>query len=166
MIPTKSDAKPLSYFRDIPEDRLKIGPNYVSFKLDVTEIYKLAIRPEDVDFTRPAKIGYVYKIPDIDKFGFLVKISDDIPKSQKDCFDVARDNPHSEVGVIQSYNSESPDLTHLNFGEIELQLNRFETIDNASLGKAKHQIFGYIGSKEEIIDVSERYLGLKNPVIY
>ncbi len=32
LIPTKSDAKPLSYFRNIPKDRLKIGPNYVAFK--------------------------------------------------------------------------------------------------------------------------------------
>jgi len=166
LIPTKSDAKPLSYFRDIPQDRLEIGPNYVAFKLDVASIYKLAIRPEDIDFTQPAKIGYVLKIPDSDEFGFLVKISDDIPKSQKDCFDVARDHPNSEVGVIQSYNSESPDLTRLNFGEIELQLNQFETIDNASLGKAKHQIFGYIGSKEDIIDVMEKYLGLKHPILY
>jgi len=79
---------------------------------------------------------------------------------------VARDHPNSEVGVIQSYNSESPDLTNLNFGEIELQLNHFETIDNASLGKAKHQIFGYIGSKEEIIDVTEKYLGLDHPILY
>jgi len=68
--------------------------------------------------------------------------------------------------VIQSYNSESPDLTHLNFGEIELQLNQFETIDNASLGKAKHQIFGYIGSKEEIIEVAEKYLGIKHPILF
>ncbi len=96
----------------------------------------------------------------------MVKISDDIPKSQKECFDVARDYPNSEVGVIQSYNSESPDLTQLNFGEIELQLNQFETIDNASLSKAKHQIFGYIGSKEEIIDVMEKYLGLKDSILY
>ena len=148
---------------------MEIGPNYVAFKLDVAGIYKLAIKPEDIDFTRPAKIakiGYVLKIPDSDEFGFLVKISDDIPKSQKDCYDVARDHPDSEVGVIQSYNSESPDLTHLNFGEIELQLNQFETIDNASLGKAKHQIFGYIGSKENIIDVVEKYLGLKDPILY
>jgi len=155
-----------NYFRNIPRDRLEIGSNYVAFKLDVAAIYKLAIRPEDIDFTRPAKIGYVLKIPNSDEFGFLVKISDDIPKSQEDCFDVARDNPNSEVGVIQTYNSESPNLTDLNFGEIELQLNQFETIDNASLGKAKHQIFGYIGSKEEIMKVVEKYLGLEHPILY
>ena len=79
---------------------------------------------------------------------------------------MARDHPNREVGVIQSYNSESPDITNLNFGEIELQLNQFETIDNASLGKAKHQIYGYIGSKDEIIGVAEKYLGIKHPMLY
>ena len=166
LIPTKSNPKPLSYFRTIPKDRLHTGVNYVAFKIDVDDIYKLAIRPEDLDFTRKAKIGYILQIPDSEEYGFLVKMSDDIPKSQKECFDVARDHPEEEVGVIQSFNAESLDKPSLRFGEIELQLNPFETIDNASLGKAKHQIFGYIGSKEEIMDVAEKYLGIKQPKLY
>ena len=42
----------------------------------------------------------------------------------------------------------------------------FETFDNTSHGKAKHQLFGYIGSKEEILDVVEKYLGIINPEIF
>ena len=163
LIPTKPDPKPLSYFRTIPQDRLRVGNNYVAFKIDVDDVYKLAIRPEDIDFSRKAKIGYVLKIPDSEEYGFLVKLSEDVPKSQKECFDVSRDHPEEEIGVIQSYNSESLNKPSLKFGEIELQLNQFESIENASHSKAKHQILGYVGSKEEILDVIENILGIANP---
>jgi len=166
LIPTKSEPKPISYFNPIPSDRLKLGDKYVSFKIDVDDVYKLAIRPEDIDFTRPAKIGYALKMPDSEDYGFLTKLSDDIPKTQNECFDVARDHPDSEIGVIQSYNSESPEKPLLNFGEIELQLNQFKTIDNISHGKAKHQIFGYIATKEEILEVIKKYLGIENPFLF
>ena len=166
LIPTKSIPKPLSYFRTIPQDRLRVGDNYVAFKIDVDDIYKLAIRPEDIDFSRKAKIGYVLKIPESEEYGFLVKLSEDIPKSQEECFDVSRDHPEEEIGVIQSYNSESLNKPSLKFGEIELQLNQFETIDNTSHGKAKHQIYGYIGSKEEILKTVEKYLGITNPSLF
>lgn len=166
LVPTKADPKPLSYFRPIPDDRLNIGKNYIAYKIDVDDIYKLAIRPDDINFERAAKIGYILNIPDSDDYGFLVKLSEDVPKSQDQCFDVARDHPESEIGVIQSYNSDSPNKPMLGYGEIELQLNLFETIDNTSHGKAKHQLFGYIGSKEDILNVVEKYLGIKNPKLF
>ncbi len=166
LIPTNPNPKPLSYFRMIPNERLLIGDNYVAYKIDVDDIYKLAIRPEDIDFSRQAKIGYVLKIPDSDEYGFLVKISDDIPKSQDECFDISRDHPDSEIGVIQSYNSDSPDKPLLKYGEIELQLNLFESVNNNSRGIAKHLLFGYIGSKDEIIEVIYKYLGIHNPILF
>jgi len=61
----------------IPENRIKTGQNYVAFKIDVDDIYKIAVRPEDIDFERPAKIGYILKIPDGEEYGFLVKLSND-----------------------------------------------------------------------------------------
>ncbi|MFX1572347.1 MAG: DUF6786 family protein [Promethearchaeota archaeon] len=166
LIPTLSNPKPISYFRKIPEDRLKIGENYMSFKIDVDDIYKLAIRPEDINFKVPAKIGYVLQLPESEDYGFIVKLSDDIPKNQNECFDISRDHPDSEIGVIQSYNSESPNKPQLNFGEIELQLTPFKTIENASHGKAKHQLFSYIGTKEEILNVVEKYLEINNPFLF
>jgi hypothetical protein len=166
LIPTKANPKPLSYFRMIPENRVKIGQNYVSFKIDVNDIYKLAIHPEDIDFERPAKIGYILKIPDFEEYGFLVKLSNDIPKNQSECFDISRDHPELEIGVIQSYNSESPDKQILNFGEIELQLNPFISIDNASHCKTKHQLFAYIGTKDEILTVVRKYLGIESPYLF
>ncbi|MBY9021503.1 MAG: hypothetical protein KGD67_10610 [Candidatus Lokiarchaeota archaeon] len=166
LIPTKENPRYISYFRTVPEDRVKIGQNYLAFKIDVDDIYKLAVRPEDVDFNRSAKIGYVLKIPDSEDYGFIVKLSEDIPKNQTECFDVSRDHPESEIGVIQSYNSESPDKPLLNFGEIELQLNCFETIDNTSHGKAKHHLFAYVGTKEEILSVVKKYLGIENPLLF
>jgi len=109
---------------------------------------------------------FTNKIPDSEEYGFLVKLSDDVPKSQDECFDVSRDHPEEEIGVIQSYNSESLNKPLLKFGEIEIQLNQFVTIDNTSHGKAKHEILGYIGSKEEILDVIEKYLGIMNPDLF
>lgn len=166
LIPTNPNPKPLSYFRKIPQDRLTIGETYVAFKIDVYGIYKLAIRPEDIDYNRQAKIGYVLDIPETEDWGLLIKISDNMPKSQKDCFDISRDHPDAEIGVIQSYNSESPDELVLNFGEIELQLNHFETEGDISHGKATHQLFAYIGSKNEILEVIDKYLGIADPVFF
>lgn len=166
LVPTKADPKPLSYFRTIPDDRLTIGDNYIAYKIDVDDIYKLAIRPEDINYTRPAKIGYILKMPESEEYGFLIKLSDDIPKSQDECFDVSRDHLNSEIGVIQSYNAESPNKPQLNYGEIELQLNPFETIENTSHCKAKHQLFGYVGSKDEILNVIEKYLGISEPKLF
>ena len=166
IIPTKPDSKPLSYFKIIPNDRITRAQDHVSFKIDVDDIYKLAIRPEDIDFSRKSKIGYLIKIPNSEEFGFIVKMSDDVPKTQEECFDISRDHPNSEIGVIQSYNSESPNKPALQFGEIELQLNPLKTIDNASHGKATHQLCSYIGTKDEILAVIEKYLGVSEPFIY
>ena len=92
-----------------------------------------------------------------------MKLSDDIPKTQEQCFDVARDHPEGEIGVIQSYNSESPDQPVLRYGEIELQLNMFTTIDNTSHGKARHQLVAYIGGKEEIMETLKAYTTITEP---
>ena len=71
-----------------------------------------------------------------------------------------------KISPRKSYNSESPNKPSLNFGEIELQLNSFQAIDNASHGKATHQLFAYIGTKEEILKVVEKYFGINNPELF
>jgi len=166
LIPTKHKPSPISYFRSIPPKRLHIEPNYIAYKIDVDEIYKLAIRPEDIDFTRKAKICYVLSLPHSDEYGLLLKLSDDIPKSQDDCFDIARDHPDAQIGVIQSYNSESPNKPKLQYGEIELQLKRFISSNGISRGISTHQLLAYIGTKEAILDVIKKYMGLENPKLY
>ena len=102
----------------------------------------------------------------MEEYGFIVKLSDDITRSQDECYDTSRDNPDSEIGVIQSYYSEFPNKSSLNFGEIELQLNSFQATDNTSHGKAKHQLFAYIGTKEEILNVIGKYLGINDPLLF
>lgn len=166
LIPTKEKPKPISYFRNIPKERLIIDENYVGFKIDVNDIYKLGIRPEDIDFSRKAKIGYVLNIPDSENLGLLLKLSNDIPKTQDECFDVARDHPKADIGVIQSYNSESPNKPKLRYGEIELQLNLFETIEDKSIGYAEHQLLAYIGTKKEILGIIKQHLGIINPRLF
>jgi hypothetical protein len=166
LIPTKHEAKPLSYFKNIPDNRLNVSNDHVSFKIDVDAIYKLAIRPEDLDFKLRAKIASVIRIPDSKEYGILIKLSDDIPNKQVDCFDLSRDHPNSEIGVIQSYNSSSPNKPILNYGEIELQLNKFETVENTSHGKALHLLCGYVGKKDEIIEIIEKYLSINEPYLF
>ncbi|TXT60661.1 MAG: hypothetical protein BAJALOKI2v1_90075 [Promethearchaeota archaeon] len=166
LIPTSTIPKPLSYFRVIPEDKLIVKENYLGFKIDVDDIYKLGVRPEDIDFASTAKIGYVLKLPDSEKYGFLVKLSEDVPKSQECCFDIARDHPNSEIGVIQSYNAESPNKPLLRYGEIELQLNMFESTENSSTLEVSHQMIAYIGTFEEISTVVEKYLGIEDLVLF
>lgn len=166
LIPTKKDPKPQSYFRTIPNEYIKIKNNHVAFKIDANDIYKLAIRPEDIDLKRPGKIGYILKIPNSENYGFIIKLSFDIPNSQDQCFDTSRDHPDAEIGVIQSYNAESPDKNNLMFGEIEVQLNPFKTVYQTSQGLAKHQLFGYINTKEQILSIVEKYLGIPNPKLF
>jgi hypothetical protein len=166
LIPTKTNPQPLSYFRDIPKERLIAGDNYVGFKVDVNDIYKLAVCPEDIDFSRKCKIAYILKLPGSEYYALLMKLSDDIPKTQEQCFDVAREHPDGKIGVIQSYNSESPEIPLLKYGEIELQLNKFKTIDNTSHGKARHQIIGYIGEKQEILEALELYTSIREPILF
>lgn len=166
LIPTKSDPKPISYFRTIPKKRLYIGNNYVAYKIDVNDIYKLAIRPEDVDFSKKSKIAYALKVPNSEEYSILMKLSNDIPKSQNNCFDTARDHPDAEIGVIQSYNSESPSAQQLRYGEIELQLNKFKNSNGKSQGKATHQLIAYIGNKKEILDIIQNYLGIHDPQLF
>jgi hypothetical protein len=166
IIPTKGNPKPISYFRAIPQNRVSVGENYVAFKIDVHDIYKIAMSPEDINFSKKCKIVYILKIPNSNNFSLIMKLSDDIPQSQKECFDVPRDHPDAEIGVIQSYNSESPDSPILRYGEIEMQLNLFKTIDNTSHGKARHQLLGYIGEKGEIMEVLEKYTSISNPFLF
>ena len=166
LIPTNENPKPISYFRTIPQERLKIGNRYIAFKIDVNDIFKLAVRPEDIDFKSKCKIAYILKLPNSKYYSLLMKLSDNVPKTQEQCFDVARDHPDEEIGVIQSYNSESLEQPLLRYGEIELQLDMFKTIDNTSHGKSQHQILSYIGEKEEILDVLKRYTSIKEPFLF
>jgi hypothetical protein len=166
LIPTKTNPKPLSYYRNIPSERLKVGDNYIAFKIDVNDIYKLAVRPEDINFDRKCKIAYILKLPGSEQYALLMKLSDDVPKTQEQCFDIARDHPDGGIGVIQSYNSESPEIPILKYGEIELQLNMFKTIDNTSHGKALHQLIGYIGEKQEILEALELYTSIREPILF
>ncbi|MBD3188363.1 hypothetical protein GF325_16125 [Candidatus Bathyarchaeota archaeon] len=153
IIPVKEDAEPLSYFRKIPENRLHVAPDHVSFKIDVHEIYKLAIRPDDIDFSVKTKIAYMLKIPGTGMHVGIVKISDDIPRTQADCLDAARDHPDLDVGVIQSYNSESPALPNLMFGEIELQLLPFREREGHATCTSEHELHVYEGNKKEITEI-------------
>ncbi|MHA1792558.1 MAG: DUF6786 family protein [Promethearchaeota archaeon] len=160
IIPTKQEAKPLSYFKEIPPARLKISSDHVCFKIDVQEIYKLAIRPEDIDFSNVPKIAFIQKARDSDDYTLVVKVSSDVPHSQEDCHDISRDHPGMEIGVIQSYNSESPNSGLLMFGELEFQLNPFKRVKESSSMDATHQLMTITASKEDLVEAACKALNI------
>ncbi|MFQ6032864.1 MAG: DUF6786 family protein, partial [Candidatus Zixiibacteriota bacterium] len=73
IVPTKAaDVQPIHYFARIPEDKLIVYSDYVSFKIDGQSTYKLGIRPEDLDPEREAAIGYVVDIDGADQESLLL----------------------------------------------------------------------------------------------
>ncbi len=166
LVPTKDNPKPLAYFNEIPPERLKIGENYFSFKIDASEIYKVAASPEDIDFQRSSKIGYFIQIPNSDNHALLIKISDDVPRNQDQTLDEAKNQSLTQRGPVQSYNDMFQSDPSSSFGEIELHFNPFSFEDNELINIAKHQLVGYVGTLEEILRTIEKYLGIINPITF
>ncbi|MBN1802308.1 MAG: hypothetical protein JW891_12425 [Candidatus Lokiarchaeota archaeon] len=166
LIPTRKNPKPLAYFNEIPSDRLHVGENYISFKIDASEVHKVAIKPEDINFQRSAKIAYLLKIPDSENYGLLIKLSEDVPQNQSQTLDEAKNQSITQRGSIQSYNDKSPDEPPFSFGEIELHFIPFSTDGKVLKSIAKHQLIGYIGTIDEMLQIIEKYLGIVNPIIF
>ena len=124
LFPIAQGASMLDYFSPVPPARKTIESGYARFKVDAAEIYKVAVRPEDMLFSNPAKALYISPFPGGRTWFCLVKRSNDLPRTQDDCVDYPKSNPSGEKGVIQSYNhGPGPDSGEVAaFGEIELQL--------------------------------------------
>ncbi len=168
LFPIKPNASVLSYFTPIPADRVSVEAGYARYKIDAQDIYKLAIRPEDMCFDNPVKAVYVSAYPDSDTWFCVIKSTNDMPRSQEECVDPAKGNPDGPKGGIQSYNAgPAPSGEHLLFGEIELQLVKGIEKDQTTISKATHTIDAYAGTKAEILAVAKKALRLNTvPVIY
>lgn len=171
LIPTRSQAAILSYFDDIPAQRASTQHGYVSFRLDSAAIYKLAVRPEDLPHSNPVKALCVMPAPDSDAWLCVVKRSNDLPRSQQDCVDVARNPQTSQKGVVQSYNhGPEPDAANLahQFGEIEIQLNpALYHADGSASSSGSHELLAYSGDYVRILTLAQRLLQLEQvPVLY
>lgn len=160
LFPIKPSGKILSYFSPIPSTRASVEQGYAKFLIDSAEIYKFAIMPEDMVFSNPIKAVYVSPFPNSKEWFCIVKRTDDMPRSQAECVDIARDNPNGPRGAIQSYNN-GPGFGGgevIPFGEIELQLNKGAFVNNRTISMAIHDILGYAGKKEEILGLAMKLL--------
>jgi hypothetical protein len=168
--PVREGAHPLSYFSPIPQDRVSVNGTCARFKIDGEEIYKLGIKPEDMDFDNPVKAVYVSPWPQGDDWFAVIKVSDDMPRTQEECVDIPRGDTSGPKGAIQSYNNGpdfSDEIENAPFGEIELQLNcgLFDTSTTTSTGT--HKLLSYAGSKEQILNLAAEALRLDStPELY
>lgn len=168
--PVKSDCKLLSYFDPIPPDRVKIFQNYARFKIDADKNLKLAIRPEDMCFDNPCKIVYLSPSPSNKSvWSCLIKRCNDMPKSQAECVDMSRSNPDGPKGAIQAFNHGPVSIGERAFpiGELELQLSKGVIKGKNTVSKGIHELLGYTGSKDEMLELAKTALQLKMaPMLY
>jgi hypothetical protein len=164
LFPAKPGCQILSYFEKIPADRAEACEGYVRFKIDANAIYKLAVRPEDILFDNPCKALYITPAPEGDSWLCLIKRTGDMPRSQADCVDPARNNPEGPRGAIQSYNNgpgfEASKGAFPAFGEIELQLSKGVVRDGKTVSTATHELLAYEGSKENLLELAAKALNL------
>ncbi len=162
--PARTASRLVSYFNSIPPDRAEVVENHARFKIDSNDIYKLAIRPEDMLFDNSCKAVYVTAAPDGASWMCLIKRTNDMPRSQSECVDVARDNPDGPRGAIQAYNN-GPGFSLSEqgipaFGEIELQLSKAVAKDQEMVSAAAHELLAYEGSKGAILELAQKALNL------
>jgi len=153
IVPIKgADVQPVHYFDRIPDERLTVCRDHVSFKIDGKAAYKLGIKPEDLDPKGEANIGYLMDIDETNQESLLlVRRSNSVPRSQAQCFDVPKRDPNGPKGSIQCYNS-GPGLS---LGEIELQLNPLKRKDQGYYQKAVSDLLIFQGPRKDIAEVAK-----------
>jgi len=153
IVPTKgADVQPIHYFDRIPDERLTVYRDHVSFKIDGRATYKLGIKPEDLDPKREATIGYLVGIDEACQESLLlVRRSNSVPRSQSRCFDVPKGDPNSPKGSVQCYNS-GPSLR---LGEVELQLSPLKRRDQRYYQKAVSDLLIFEGPRKDITEVAK-----------
>ena len=97
IVPVKRNVKPLHYFGPIPSERLIVKEDHVAFKIDSQEIYKLAIRPEDLPLEKGVIIAFITEL-EKNVWGLIALRSWDLPRSQEECLDVPKADPEGERG--------------------------------------------------------------------
>ena len=163
IVPVKEGAKPIHYFGPIPEDRLSIEIDHISFKIDGLRVAKLGIRPEDLRREGEAIIGYLSELMN-GLWCFLALRTLDAPRSQEECLDVAKADPSGPRGAIQSYNS-GPEFG-AGFGEIELQFPPARRISNKLISTIRYDLLALTGPRDEVIDKAEKILEVKEVKLF
>jgi len=171
LFPAKTGSAVLSYFAPIPPDRAEVLDGYARFKIDAHAVYKMALRPEDMVMQNPCKAVYLTPSPDGKSWMCLIKRSDDMPRSQDECVDEARDNPNGPKGAIQAYNN-GPDFAWPGsefpyFGEIELQMKKSSLNGGKMISVSTHELLAYEGSKDAVLALAAQALDIASePKLY
>jgi hypothetical protein len=92
----------------------------------------------------------------------VIKRSNDIPKTQIDCVDMAKSNPDGPKGAVQAFNTDHGTIepVALACGELGLQLAKGVVTDTKTISKGKHELLSYMGSREELLALAKTALQL------
>jgi len=165
LFPTKPTCKPISYFDPIPANRIDVHENYTRFKIDGRHSCKLGIRPEDINLENPCKAVYISPTPSNRSiWECVIKRSNNIPATQKECVDMVKSDPNSPKGAVQAFNTDhgSKETAVLPCGEMGLQLTRGTVKVDKTTSKGKHELLGYIGKKQEILELAKTALQINS----
>lgn len=163
LFPVKPNSRYISYFNHITSDRIDVFNRYARFKIDGRYSCKLGLRPEDIRQDNICKAIYLSPThSDPSVWSCVIKRSNDIPKTQKECVDTAKSNPGGPKGAVQAFNTDHGTLEPeaLICGELGLQLVKGTVKDDKTVSKGKHELLGYIGSKNELLELSMTALQL------
>lgn len=165
VVPVKPGAQPVDYFGGLTDDRLVTCDDHVAFKIDGKSVGKLGIRPEDIDLEQGARIGAFLPSASEDRLLLVIQRSNDVPRTQDECFDVAKADPDGPKGVVQAYNSgpgNDPAAPHPVFGEAEIQLARATPpFDGEGLAaRATSDLMAFEGPRDDVLAAGCSLLGI------
>jgi len=159
IVPTKAGVQLIHYFGKIPDDRLKVYGDHVSFNINGEVSYKLGIRPEDLPLEGEAIFGYLVDIEEFNSESLLlIRKSKNVPRNQSECLDIAKANPNGPMGSVQLYNSGSG----LRVGEVELHLSPLERRNQEYYQKARADLLIFQGPRNKIIEVAKIVLRMSS----
>lgn len=163
LFPVKPNCQYISYFDHITPDRIDIFQQYARFKIDGRYSCKLGLPPEDIRLDNPCKAVYLSSThSDPSVWSCVIKKSNDIPATQNECVDMAKSNPEGPKGAVQAFNTDHGTIEPetLLCGELGLQLTKGAVKDRKTISKGKHELLGYLGSKDEMLELAKTALQL------
>ncbi len=171
LFPVKPGCNLISYFDQIPDDRAEVLENVARFKIDGSFSIKLGIRPEDVPLDNPCKAVYLSRTGSNKATWFcVIKRSNDIPRTQDECVDMAKNDPNGPKGAVQAFNTDhgsKEEMIAYPCGELGLQLKKGVAEGDKTVSRATHELLSYCGSREEMFELAGNALQIQSlPEVY
>lgn len=166
LMPIANSSALVNYFDTTPSNRSSIEHSVARFLIDSKKPLKLAVTPDGIIWTNPAKVIYIAPFPNAQQWYCLIKRCDDLPKNQDECVDIPSNNQSGLKGAVQAYNHGYG--SKMLYGEIELQFPKgIVNATNQIVSGGNHELLSYCGSKEEILNLAKQVLGTEQiPQIY